>query len=164
MLTYYQRFPPSAGLLSLYKRAVDEASADLHTQYRRKVLAEFVRAAKEIHERAGDVRNDAGDGEEGLANAAQTEGEGGPVAGDEEDNVVDAVRPSTCSLCQPVYAACLQRALHCCRCRIHERCVAPLLWCAIVVLRCGLSFRALWACYGATYRLHRSRVGLSREG
>ena len=117
MLTYYQRFPPSAGLLSLYKAAVDKASTLLEPQYRRKVLAEFVRAARELHEKAGDGQHDATGARGGRVRAAQAEGGGSAAArasgdvGDEGDDVVDAVRPyaviSAHLLYQPEYTASL---------------------------------------------------------
>lgn len=95
MLTYYQRFPPSASLLSLYKCAVDTASADLEPQYRRKVLAEFVRAARELHEGAGDGQSEVAElgGRGSNPPQAQADGGGSNAVGaeDQGDDVVDAV-------------------------------------------------------------------------
>jgi hypothetical protein len=62
MLIYYQRFPPSKAHLGFYKAAVDAAEADLDPEYRRKVVAEFVRAVREADACAGDCGRDANDG------------------------------------------------------------------------------------------------------
>lgn len=93
MLTYYQRFPPSAALLTLYKAAVNKSASDLDPEYRRKVLAHFVHAARELHETAGCGPDPALP--EGVPTGTRAvEGSSGaatPAGDSDPDDVVDAV-------------------------------------------------------------------------